>query len=315
MRKWLFLIICVGVAGVIGKFLWKTKPDVGRQTSLGSTTILHLEPTATPTPEPKKITIAAVGDIGLGREANYQIIQKNNPNFAFEKIADFIKTADISTGNLEGPVIDNCPIVRSGFQFCGRPENIQGLKYAGFKAMSLANNHINNYGEEGLNQTIEKLEKNNIGYFYNQKAWFTQVKGTKFAFLGFDDTVERIMNYELQAIIEKTRNNTDILVVNFHWGEEYQPLPNNRQRELAELAIDAGADVVIGHHPHVIQPLEYYQDKPIFYSLGNFAFDQMWSEETKTGAIGLITIENNQIVNAETRQVYTADCCQPELID
>ncbi len=313
MKKWLFLIIWVVLTGIIGGLLWKTKPDVVRQTNLGSSIFLHTEPT--PTLAAEKITIAAVGDIGLGREANYQIIQKNNPNFAFEKIADFIKTADISTGNLEGPVIDNCPIVRSGFQFCGRPENIQGLKYAGFKAMSLANNHIYNYGEEGLNQTIEELEKNNIGYFYNQEAWFTKVKGTKFAFLGFDDTVQKLENSNIRTQIEKIKSQTDLVVVNFHWGEEYQPLPNDRQRQLAELAIDSGADIIIGHHPHVIQPLEYYQDKPIFYSLGNFAFDQMWSEETKTGAIGLITIENNQIVNAETRQVYTADCCQPELID
>jgi gamma-polyglutamate biosynthesis protein CapA len=312
MKRWLFLIVWIGVTGVIGGLLWGMEPNVEQ---IKSPEPKIFQSMSTPTPKQDKITIAAVGDIGLGRETNYQIIQQNNPNLPFEKIKDVINSADISIGNLEGPVIENCPIIRSGFKFCGQPENIQGLNYAGFDGMSLANNHINNYGLEGITQTTKNLLKNNIDYFYEDKSWITEIKGTKIGFLGFDDTVQKVKSEKLKVKSKEIKKNVDILVINFHWGEEYQDQPNERQKELAKLAIDSGADIIIGHHPHVIQPLEYYQDKPIFYSLGNFVFDQMWSEETKKGAIGLITIENNQITSASIKETYSSVCCQPELIE
>lgn len=311
MKKWMFFMIWVGLTAIIGTLLWKTKPDVGVVNSPTSTTF---QTTPTPVTTSKKITIAAVGDIGLGRETNFQIIQKNNPNFPFEKISDFISSADIAVGNLEGPVSDNCPTVRTGFKFCGRPESIQGLAYAGFDGMNLANNHINNYGLEGISQTTAALQKNGIDYFFDNKAWYKEINQTKFGFLGFDDTVEKIISEKLKVKIQETKKNVDVLVVNFHWGVEYQTEPTERQRELAKLAVDSGADIIVGHHPHVIQPLEYYQEKPIFYSLGNFVFDQMWSEETRTGAIGVITIENKKIVAARIEKIYMSTCCQPELL-
>lgn len=312
MKKWLFFIIWISLTILIGSLLWKTEPDI---TKINSPELEIITTAPRQTPVVNKITIAAVGDIGLGRETNYQIIQRNNANFPFEKIKEVINSADISIGNLEGPVVENCPVVRTGFKFCGRPENIQGLSYAGFDGMSLANNHINNYGLEGITQTTKTLQENNIDYFYEDKSWTTEIKGTKIAFLGFDDTVEKVQSSKLKMQSSEIKKTVDILVVDFHWGEEYQSEPNARQRELAESAIDAGADIIIGHHPHVIQPLEYYQGKPIFYSLGNFVFDQMWSEGTKTGAIGLITIENNQITNTSIKKTYSSVCCQPELIE
>jgi len=313
MKKWWFLVIWIGITGLVGGSMWKIEPDVD-QINSPTPKIFEKTPTHTPTPKPNKITIAAVGDIGLGREINYQILQRNNPLFPFEKVKEFLTSADITIGNLEGPVIDNCPTTRSGFRFCGRLENVQGLVSAGFDGINLANNHINNYGLEGLTQTTAQLQKNNINYFFEDKVWFKEIGQTKTGFLGFDDTIQKINNYELQVMIEKAKEKADIIVVNFHWGEEYQLEPNVRQKDLAKLAIDAGADIVIGHHPHVIQPLKYYQGKPIFYSLGNFVFDQMWSEETKTGAIGLITIENKQIVKTDIQKVYMESCCQPKLV-
>ena len=312
MKKWLIFIIWISLTILIGILMWKTKPDINEMNSPNPEIIAT---TPTRTPKMTKITVAAVGDIGLGRETNYQILQRRNPFFPFEKIRGFLSTFDIVIGNLEGPVIKNCPVVRTGFKFCGQPENIQGLTYAGFDALSLANNHINNYGLDGISQTTQALNDNNLDYFYQDKVWYKNIAGTQLAFLGFDDTVSKIVNEELQFMIENVKNEADIIIVNFHWGVEYQPQPSNRQKELAQLAIDTGADAVIGHHPHVIQPLEYYQGKPIFYSLGNFVFDQMWSEETKTGAISIITIENQKIVDTNLKKTYMTTCCQPELVE
>lgn len=313
MKKWVAFIVWIGLTAIIGSLVWKTEPNI-EQTKSPEPKIFQTIPTPTPVPTSNKITLAAVGDINLGREVNYQIIQRGNPNFPFEKIKNIISSADIAISNLEGPVIENCPIVRTGFRFCGQPENVQGLTFAGFDAMNLANNHINNYGLAGFKQTVRALQTNNINYFFDDKIWYKKIGQTKLAFMGFDDTVTEVNSEKLTAKIEKAKEQVDIVVVNFHWGEEYKTKPKSRQKELAKLAIDAGADLIIGHHPHVIQPLEYYKTKPVFYSLGNFVFDQMWSEATKTGAIGLITIENKKVVNAKVLKVHMVTCCQPELI-
>ncbi len=311
VKKWLFFVIWLGLTAIVGGLVWQTNPDINE---INSPTPEAINVVPSQMPRDNKITIAAVGDIGLGRETNYQILQRRNPFFPFEKVKNFLSGFDITIGNLEGPVVKNCPVVRTGFKFCGQPENIQGLAYAGFDAVSLANNHINNYGLDGISQTTQTLKTNQIDYFYQDKIWYKDLGETRLAFLGFDDTVSRIISDELRIVIEEAKNKADVVIVNFHWGIEYQPQPSARQKELAQLAINTGADAIIGHHPHVIQPLEYYQGKPIFYSLGNFVFDQMWSEETKTGAIGLISIDNKEITKASIKKTYMNTCCQPELL-
>lgn len=267
-----------------------------------------------PTNQPSKITIAAVGDISLAREVNYQIQAQKNPKFPFLKIAEKIKQADLAIGNLESPLIKNCPTQRSGFKFCGQTGNADGLSFAGFDSLNLANNHSRNYGSDGYQQTKEALVENNLSYFDSQTINYQTINQTKFALIGFDDTTAQIDKEKLKNNILEAKEQADLVIVNFHWGEEYQLQPNQRQIDLAHFSIDNGADIIIGHHPHVLQPLEYYQDKPIFYSLGNFVFDQMWSELTKTGAIGFIEIENKAIINSWLEKTYMSACCQPELI-
>jgi len=271
------------------------------------------QPTPTPTSTPAIITLMAVGDLGLGREINWQIQQRNDPTFPFQKITSVIQSADIATANLEGPVIENCPFIRTGFKFCGDIQNTQGLKFAGFDLINLANNHIANYGPDGIRQTIQSLTKNNLDYFNSEKIVYLEIQNLRLAFLGFDDIVRRVDLDNLKNAIKASRENSDLVVVNFHWGEEYQKQPNERQCSLAALAVDAGADIIIGHHPHVVQPLEYYKDKPIFYSLGNFLFDQLWSQETRKGGIAKIEIEKKQIKSAEIIPIYINDQYQVEI--
>ena len=262
----------------------------------------------------RNITLAFVGDVGLGREINWQINQRNDPTFPFQKTAEILKKADLAIGNLEGPLVENCPLLRTGMKFCGNPKNAEGLVFAGFDLMNLANNHISNYGPEGINQTIKTLKNHQIDYFDPEKIAFKKIDGLTIAFLGFDDIVRRVDEEKLVQKIQEAKNQADLVIVNFHWGVEYQSQPNERQRYLAHLAIDHGADLIIGHHPHILQPIEYYQAKPILYSLGNFVFDQMWSQETRTGAIALITIESNQIKEVSLVPTLIRYSCQPQPI-
>ncbi len=119
--------------------------------------------------------LIVVGDINLGREINWQIKIRQDPIFPFINIAPIIKTAHLAFGNLEGPVIINCPILRNGFKFCGEKENIKGLSFAGFNLMNLSNNHIANYGPDGIQQTIQALEKNNIDYCGLEKIFYKKI--------------------------------------------------------------------------------------------------------------------------------------------
>jgi len=270
------------------------------------------QPSPTPTP-PAQITLIATGDLSLSREINYIIIQKENPYFPFEKIAPIIKEADWATANLEGPVIENCPVLRSGYKFCGQIQNINGPLQAGFDAFSLANNHIGNFGPEGITQTTKELENRNIKYFGLGKTDFETIKGIDLVFLGFDDTLAPLDKTKLQAEIKKVDPRVDWVIVNFHWGEEYQEQPSFRQKEIAKLAIEAGADIIIGHHPHIVQPLEHAKNKPIFYSLGNFVFDQPWSEQTMRGALAKITLTKNEIIKAEMIPTFINNQYQVEL--
>jgi len=267
-----------------------------------------------PTPCQKEIIIAAVGDIGLGREVNWQIQQHNDPTFPFQKTAEILKKADLTIGNLEGPLIENCPLTRTGMKFCGDPKNAEGLMFAGLDLINLANNHISNYGSEGINQTIKVLKNHQIDYFDPEKIAFKKINGLTIAFLGFDDIVRHVNEEKLVQKIQEAKNQASLVILNFHWGTEYQSQPNKRQRYLAHLAIDHGADLIIGHHPHVLQPGEYYQNKLILYSLGNFVFDQMWSQETRLGAIALITIESSQIKKVNLVPFLIHHSCQPQPI-
>ena len=243
----------------------------------------------------------------------------NNQNFKypFLKTADLTSSAAISFGNLESPLVENCPTTTTGMTFCTRPEAIEGLKFAGFDVLSLANNHILNYGQDGREQTTKLLnsnnilpsDPNNIAMPILSKVKGKQFNNISFGFLSFD-----LVTYPKTDVVEKVREATtkvDILIVSLHWGEEYQKEPAPWQKDLAHQIIDSGVKVIIGHHPHVTQPMETYHNGLIFYSLGNFVFDQPWSEETKKGEIAKIIFEGTNIKSSELIPIYIQDFCQP----
>jgi poly-gamma-glutamate synthesis protein (capsule biosynthesis protein) len=263
---------------------------------------------ATPT---KETSIILTGDIMLGRSVMTQSLGMNDPIYPFRKVADKLNTVDIVFANLENPVIENCPFSNSGFKFCADPKMVEGLKSAGIGIVSLANNHILNYGRDGEIETEKILTDNGIKWVGDGNLETTEKNGTKFGFLGFNfvDILPNDLDYQL---IRDSKAKVDVLIVMVHWGTEYTSQPTETQKLIANNLIEAGADVISGSHPHWVQPIDYVSGKPVLYSLGNFIFDQEWSEETKNGLAIELTYQNAKLLNIEKLPVYMKNFAQPE---
>lgn len=258
--------------------------------------------------ENKKIVLIATGDVIPARMVNVKTIERNNFNWPCEKTADFLKTGDITIINLEAALLNNCPVLNSGFKFCGDKRHVNGMVFAGVDIAGLVNNHSGNFGSDGIIQTKQILKDNDIDSFAENEIVYKTVKGTKFSFLGFDSVSNHIDDF---SIVKTARENSDVVVVSAHWGAEYRDKPDARQIELAHKIIDRGADIIIGNHPHWIQPEEIYKDKLIVYAHGNFIFDQEWSEKTKLGEIGKYTFIDKKLTNVEFIPIKIIDFGQP----
>jgi len=261
------------------------------------------------------ITLITVGDVMLGRSVNAKMRSLNDFTYPFLKTAEFLRSADLTFINLESPFYDDCPITNTGMILCADPRAIEGLILAGIDLANLANNHIRNYGQEGLNLTKSLLQDNFLTPLGpEQNLIIKKIKGTKFGFLGFDLT----SGYQEEKVVEAIKKNkpqVDLLIVSFHWGIEYAQEPASWQIELAHQVIEAGADLILGHHPHVIQKVEDYHGSKIVYSLGNFVFDQPWSEETKKGLVGIFTFQDKKLIKSEFKETYIHNYSQPDFVD
>jgi len=253
---------------------------------------MGVAPDALATPavvEPSTVTIVAVGDVMLGRMINFTSVEQDDFTWAFHQTADVLRNADLTIGNLEGTIISDCRPTEVGLLFCADPRSVDGLLYAGFDGVSLANNHSLDKGETGFEETAELLRTGGIVPFYDDQVMIRQINGIRIAIFGYDDESRTLPNTAIEAI-EELAPQFDIVIGMLHWGYEYRPNYSYRQGQVGRALIDAGADIVIGHHPHVVQPVEHYNDGIIFYSLGNFVFDQMWSQETREGHILHLTM-------------------------
>jgi len=281
-----------------------------------------------------KLTL--VGDISFSREIANKVDTKG-VDFPLKEVKDILQKADITIGNLESPFMDGKPNKSAGSMIFGAElKNIPALKQAGFDAMNLANNHFSNQGQEGMLLTFETLKSNNIGYFgagnnfkEAHSPYIMTVNNLKLAFLGYTDldvlpansiaTEDRagvaVMDeVQVQIDILEAKKLADMVFVSMHSGIEYTPYANNRQIDFAHTSIDAGADLVFGHHPHVVQGTEIYKDKTIIYSLGNFVFDQPWSKETQQGLIAQISFKSKKLEKMELIPVHIYDWAQPTVI-
>ncbi len=255
----------------------------------------------------------AAGDVMLGRSVNAKMRTLNDFTHPFQKTASFLSSADLTFVNLESPFFPNCPTTNEGMKFCADPKAIEGLTFASIDIANLANNHINNYGLEGVILTKQLLQENSIDAL-EEKLIIKTIRGTKLGFLGFNLT----SGYQEEKILEAVKTakpKADILIVSFHWGIEYAQEPTQRQIDLAHQVVEAGANLTLGHHSHVIQKTEDYQGSKIVYSLGNFIFDQPWSEATKKGLVAIFTFQEKKLIRSEFKEIYIQDYCQPVFLD
>ena len=243
------------------------------------------------------------------------IINQGKHGSLYNDILPLIKEADISITNLECPLIeDGTPIKKTGPNLKANTNSIEAIKFAGFNLVTLANNHMMDYGVDGLKSTINICNENNIGYIgagYNineaQKIKYFEIKNKKIAFINCCENewsttfgeypgCNPLNEIDIYNQIKEAKSNSDYIIVIIHGGHEMYEYPSPRMKKLYRWFIDLGADAVIGHHTHCFSGFEIYNEKPIVYSLGNFIFDSdrrdsIWNY----GASVILTIDENKI--------------------
>lgn len=264
------------------------------------------------------ITIIVTGDIIPGRHVNVKVLSYGDFNHPYLKTAWYTKDADLTLSNLEAPLFAGCKPNSEGMTFCGDPRHVQGLKYAGIDVVSLANNHSLNFGQEGLLKTEALLKKNEMAYTGNGEVAEKTVKGIKFTFLAYNGVEAKFDLGQMKKDITVAKKKSDLVVVMPHWGREYVRKPASSGNvapdnpiTVAHAIVDAGADLVVGNHPHWYQGVEIYKNKLIAYAHGNFVFDQMWSLETEQGVVGKYTFYKGKLVDAVYKPIQVADYNQP----
>lgn len=255
---------------------------------------------AVPTPTEEPVSILAFGDLMLDREVRREI-ENHTPMYPFEKIAELLKGHDIVVANAEGPFAEN-PIRAVAYApvpiFAFKAEYLSTLRDVGFTLLSQANNHAYDEGPEGLSQSKSLIRASGLGVFGDYEnvdpgPYMVNVRGQKLAFVGYHQ-----FTYSADAVftaIERAHKDGAFVIVYPHWGVEYGEEVSELQRERAHAFVDMGADLVLGSHPHVIEPIEVYKGKAIFYSLGNFIFDQPAEKATREGLAVEVSIASSSV--------------------
>ncbi len=285
-------------------------------------TILFCVAVACAAQDSSTVTVLAFGDVNLGRSVGQEIL-KGDIDYPFDSIRVFLQQADLVFVNLESQLTDQngeTQHPKDRFIFCGPPEGALSLRQAGIDIVSTANNHAFDYGTRGLVETIENLVKAevvHVGTGTDSAQTFPPAivtrKGIRIGFVAYTEFVNikgawggRISLFDTKRVrkeIGDLRRQVDVVVASYHGGAEYVDEPPKRTRMQMQALVDAGADVVLGHHPHVPQGLELYKGKIIFYSLGNFIFYQpqrFWTQRS-IGVELTFTKHTSSTVLSQTR--------------
>jgi poly-gamma-glutamate synthesis protein (capsule biosynthesis protein) len=285
--------------------------------------------------------MTAVGDILPGRHV-VEKMNKYGVDYPFKAIAPAVKGSDVTYGDLECPLTDRITPPTSGMLFSAPKKTIQGVKLLGLNVVSVANNHTTNFGVEPFVDTLKLLQDNKIaycggGYDYDQAHTpaVLDAGGMKMSFLGYDSIPDVIKAgsgpgvawlslppwnaaspEELDQVLSDIRAakaKSNYVVACFHWSAEDVYYPSDAMKNVAYKAIDAGADMVLGSHPHTIQPIEYHNGHLIVYSMGNFVFDQMQRDQTREGFFIKCTFLNSELTKVTLVPYKIRDYSQPVL--
>lgn len=262
----------------------------------------------------EKITLAFTGDILLDGFVGDQIA-KYGVNYPFAKVAPFMKKADIAFANLETPVSIRGTAAEKTFAFRSKPAALGGLGFAGIDGVTVANNHILDYGQQAMLDTLIHLDRYKIGHTGAGKnieeafkPYIKTVKGKRIAILGASRVLSGPSWYAgknspgaasaytpepLLSAIKQSAKANDYTIVYLHWNEEFKDYPEKYARTLAKQMIDSGADIILGAHSHCLMGIEYYKHKPIYYSLGNFVFNRSTRGGEKTLHTMLVNFQIN----------------------
>ena len=306
-KQILYSLIFVGLlAGLFGHYFETGKITFSNSNGINSAAALLAteQNLVSTTPAPSSISLGFVGDIMLDRGVKKSVMNTMQGDYTkLFAYTDFLKTPDIMFANLEGPASDQGKDKKNLYSFRMDPKSLIALKNSGIDVVSFSNNHVGDYGRPAFEDTLQRLRDTGIlscGAGMNRTEAETPAivvqNKIRVGYLCFSDVGPADMeatdsksgillasNPRFDDIIKSAAEKVDALIVSFHFGEEYKSIHNGPQEALAKKAINDGAVMIVGHHPHVPQDIAYYDGKPVIYSLGNFIFDQYFSKETMGG--------------------------------
>jgi len=266
---------------------------------------------------PSVVKVLFAGDMLFDRSIR-KAMDANGGDFIFSCIDDVLKQADFVVANLEGPITDNesvsadsIPGDGNNYTFTFPLETAELLAKHNIKILNLGNNHILNFGASGARSTIDALNAAGVAYFgdpishstYRHQSFFPVVM----TFIGYNEFDPIGTQASAAGTVEWVNNaheNREIPIVYTHWGDEYAAASPERIKKLARQFIDAGAKIVIGSHPHVVAEHEIYRGRHIYYSLGNFIFDQYFSDEVRNGLMLLVTFNQFGVQDIEEIPIW-----------
>ena len=300
-----------------------------------------LDPSVTPTPLPSPsptvqpvasspIQLLFTGTIVTGRCVQAAVDEQGNADFLYDDVRNLISGADYAVGLLNSSISDYPPHTGcvSTFVLVGNSEHADAMERAGFDMMHVATNHIKNCGltncgDQAFLDTLENLRRVGIvpvgaGLNLDEalEPVIVEIKGVRFGFVAQGEIekdafasdekagIAVLTDENLITAIKKAKEKADVVIAMPHWGSDYSHVPNYRQLHFAEVAVEAGADLVVGNHAHVIQGYQMIHDVPVFYGLGSFIFDQDWSLETQQGLLLLVTFVGTQFKDFEVVPVH-----------
>lgn len=254
-----------------------------------------------------EIVFLSTGDLMLGRSVNFKGWQKKNFAWSLEKVHSWLQKFDRVIVNLENPLIKDCPLTNEGMVFCADGAAGAALASSGVDIATLANNHTLNYGMAGLAQTVDFLHAASVSAVTADTFLVQKIDHTTFGFLALDDVSRHLDADEITQLVAEKSGQVDILIISLHFGSEYRYQPTSEQRQLARKLIASGAKIILGNHSHWLGPIEVYDNGVIVYSHGNFVFDQMWSDETRTGMAVAWHFEKNNLQKIVVYPIWITD--------